>query len=248
MLNQNPMHQTKYFCRFLKAQINSLTIRSHKNWAESKPTSNIYMPRTIEERKLPVMPPTPIVPPNVEMPVKHPRACIDMRGPEPIHNQLIYRQYGLIALGGGAMTAAHMNVISDRVNKYLDFERFFAVWRIDPPWKAVSKRSLGKRGGGGKSKVHHYETPIKAGRIIFEIGGIGLFEETERLLTNLSNKMPIYTMPISQEIMDKIEAEKVKMDAENFNPFEYRYLIRNNFSGALKKIDRWERRWGGTYF
>lgn len=171
-----------------------------------------------------------------------------MRGPERIHNQLIYRQYGLIALSGGALRGEHFDVIRDRVNKYMDTERFFAIWRLDPPWKAVSKRSQGKKAGGGKAKVHHYETPVRAGRIMIEIAGEGQFGEVERILTTISGKMPFYTMPISQEIMDNIKAEKQELDANNYNPFNYRYLLRNNFSDSQRRVSPYEIRWGGTYF
>lgn len=223
--------------------------RTMKNWPEVIANVHVNMPQNQEDRLLPAVDLTPTVAPNqVILPLKHPRADIDMRGPERIHNQLIYRQYGIIALGGGALTGTHFTVIRDGLNKFLNTERFFAIWRVDPPWKAVSKKSLGKRGGGGKAKVHHYETPVKAGRVIIEIAGIGEFGEVQRLLKNICNKMPLYSMPISQEIMDNIKAEKIELDSKNYNPFEYRYLLRNNFSNSQSKIYPGEAIWGGTYF
>lgn len=47
----------------------------------------------------------------------------------------------------------------------------FAVWRVEPPWQPCSKKSVGKRMGGGKGATHHYVTPVKAERIIVELGG-----------------------------------------------------------------------------
>lgn len=221
-----------------------------KNWPEVQPMDKIFMPPNIEDRALPLLPYTPLNRPDKANPgpIKHPKANIDMRGPERIHNQLIYRQYGIIALGGGALTGPHLDVIRDRINKYMNTERFFAIWRIDPPWKAVSKKSMGKKMGGGKAKVHHYETPIKAGRIIIEIGGIGEFEEVKRDLTTICKKLPIFAMPISQKIMDDLKAEKLRLDEENYNPFEYRYLIKNNFSNSQCSVSLREMLWGGTYF
>lgn len=208
-----------------------------------------YMPKKLEDRMLSQVPHIPQqVPDKVLLPYKHPKADIDMMGPERVHNQLMYQQYGIIALGGGAFIGAHYDVIRDRINKYTDFERFFAIWRIDPPWKPVSKKSLGKKMGGGKAKVHHYETPIRAGRIIIEMGGIGEFCEIERILTTICKKLPLYCRPISQSIMDQLKEEKQKLDAENYNPFEYRYLLRNNFSNSQMKIRSRDMLWGGTYF
>lgn len=204
------------------------------------------MPKKVDDRMLPLLPYTPVVvPKGVILPIKHPKANIDMMGPERIHNQLIYQQYGIIALGGGALRGAHFDVIRDRVNKYTDFERFFAIWRVDPPWKAVSKKSLGKKMGGGKAKVHHYETPVRAGRIIIEMGGVGNFYEIERILETICKKMPLYCMPISQKIMDNIKKEKLELDKHNYNPFEYRYLVRNNFSNSRTRLSSREMLWGG---
>jgi len=60
----------------------------------------------------------------------------------------------------------------------------FAVWRIDPPWKAVAKKGAGKTLGGGKGSIDHYVTPVKAGRIIIELGGECEFEEVYRTLVS----------------------------------------------------------------
>lgn len=220
-----------------------------QDWAEVSSKANIFMPAKLEDRKLPQLLYTPVnYPHGVIPPLKHPKANIDMRGPERIHNQLIYRQYGIIALGGGALAGPHFDAIRDRINKYMDFERFFAIWRVDPPWKAKSKKSMGKRGGGGKAKVHHFETPVKAGRVIIEVAGIGEYGEIERILKYISNKLPLYSMPINQDIMDKIKKEKEELDAANHNPFDYRYILRNNFSNCQSKISPAEKIWGGTYF
>lgn len=223
--------------------------RGHKFWPESQPTTDVFMPKNIEDRKLPPVPHIPQrLPEGVVLPYKHPRACDDMRGPERIHNQLIYKQYGLIALGGGSLLGTHYDIIRKAVDKYMDTERFFAVWRVDPPWKPVSKKSLGKRRGGGKTKVHHYEYPIRAGRIIFEIAGMGHYGEIEKILVNLASKMPFYAMPISQQIMDDLKKEQAEMRAKNMNPFEYRDLVRRNFGGIQSWVPPKDGIWGGTYY
>lgn len=207
------------------------------------------MPKKIEDRMLPGVPHVPTaIPPGVVFPYKYPKRDIEMMGPERIHNQLIYKQYGIITLGGGALVASHYDIIRDRINKYTDFERFFAVWRIEPPWKPVSQKSLGKKMGGGKTKVHHYELPVKAGRVLIELGGIGQLYEIQRQLDYICQKMPLYCMPISQKIMDDLKAEKEKLDEDNYNPFNYRYLVRHNFSNAQSKVRSREMIWGGTYF
>lgn len=208
------------------------------------------MPKKLEDRMLPAMPHIPVVVPDkVLLPVKYPKRNIEMMGPERIHNQLIYQQYGIIALGGGALKGEHFDVISNRINKYTDFERFFAVWRLNPPWKPKSKKSLNKKMGGGKSKVHHYETPVRAGRVLVEMGGIGDFAEIEHILETVCKKMPIYCRPITQQIMDELKEEKQNIDANNFNPFDYRELVRDDYSNSRHRLKPHDMLWGGgTYY
>lgn len=221
----------------------------HKYWPEPSPTAHIFMPQNTEDRLLPQLPHTPTVfPKGVEPPVKYERRDIEMRGPERIHNQLIYRQYGIMALGGGALRGAHLDWIRHRINMYMDKDRLFAIWRVDPPWKAVSKRSMGKKLGGGKGKVHHYETPVKAGRVLIEVAGVGEFGEIQRALASICKKLPLYAIPITQTMIDQIREEKIELDRNNFNPFEYRDLLRKNYSNSQSKISPLEQIWGGTIY
>lgn len=208
-----------------------------------------YLPPNKDERLLPELQTVPtIYEPDVIVPVKHPKAWKDMRGPERIHNQLVYGQYGIIALGGGSLKAGNFDVIRATINRALDVDRMFAIWRVDPPWKAVSRKSLGKKMGGGKAKVHHYETPIKAGRIIIEVGGILHYDEIFPALNNLCKLLPVDAMPISAEKIQQLIKEKEYLDAINHNPFKYRDLVRKNFSNSHKHLSRYERAWGGEYF
>lgn len=59
-------------------------------------------------------------------------------------------------------------------------KRMFAIWRVDPPWQPVTKKGQGQRMGGGKGAIDHYVTPIKADRIIFEIGGKCEYAEVKK--------------------------------------------------------------------
>lgn len=58
----------------------------------------------------------------------------------------------------------------ERINKNL-IERQFAIWRVDPPWLPRTKKAQGTRLGGGKGSIQKYVTPVKASRIILEVGG-----------------------------------------------------------------------------
>ena len=75
------------------------------------------------------------------------------------------------ALGGGNLRHGHIESLRLNVNRKLDFNKAFAIWRIDCPWKPITKKGLATRMGGGKGSIHHYVTPVKANRIIMEVGG-----------------------------------------------------------------------------
>lgn len=77
----------------------------------------------------------------------------------------------LQALHGGQLHHGHFNMMRIAINKKIDESRMFAVWRIPPPWKPVTRKGPGHKMGGGKGSIDHYVTPVKAGRIIFELGG-----------------------------------------------------------------------------
>jgi large subunit ribosomal protein L16 len=99
-------------------------------------------------------------------PRKYPRQMHDIRGPELVNNQLLHKQYGIIvciarpktcpvdpvcshslylslkrqALTGIQLTINHINLIRTSVNHHLNVAKMFAVWRIEPPWKPVTKK------------------------------------------------------------------------------------------------------------
>ena len=77
----------------------------------------------------------------------------------------------LQALSGGQLHHGHFEMLRVGVNKKIEENKMFAVWRIPAPWKPVCRKGIGHKLGGGKGSVHHYVTPVKAGRIIIELGG-----------------------------------------------------------------------------
>jgi len=70
------------------------------------------------------------------------------------------------------------------INKKIDESRMFAVWRIEAPWKPVTHKGVGHKMGGGKGSIDHYVTPVKAGRIIIELGGKCEFSEIYMMLVS----------------------------------------------------------------
>uniref|UniRef100_T1J6G4 Large ribosomal subunit protein uL16m n=1 Tax=Strigamia maritima TaxID=126957 RepID=T1J6G4_STRMM len=199
-----------------------------------------------EKNKLPIMPKVPLNTSN-RKPQPFPKRAIDMRGPELIHNRLIHKQFGVMALTGGELLFGHFEVIRNVINRKMDPKTMFAIWRVDPPWKPISRKSQGKRMGGGKSPIHHYSTPVKAGRIIFEMGGKTEFRLVKRLLVEVVSKLPFQAALVSQDILEKEMEYKKQRESRNINPFNFEYMIKNNMAGSDKWVSRYDRHWYGKF-
>ncbi|XP_030753261.1 39S ribosomal protein L16, mitochondrial [Sitophilus oryzae] len=184
-------------------------------------------PRLRYVDKVPTLPAT-VKPPKMQKRLRY------MRGYEDIHNTLQLKQFGIIAEGGGRLKFGHFEVIRMTIGRKMDNTRMFALWRIDPPWQPVTKRGQGMRLGGGKGPIDHYVTPIKAGRVIVEMGGKCTFEEVEPFLSDIAMKMPFKAKAVSQEMLEEMEANEKWIEENNQNPYTMKYIIQNNIGGCHK--------------
>lgn len=101
--------------------------------------------------------------------------------------------------------------------------------------------------GGGKGAIDHYVTPIKAGRVIVEMGGTCEFAEVKHLLTLVSDKLPFKAMVVSQKMMDDIAEEQKKIEEENLNPYTFKYVVQNNMGGCRHWTSPVDSLWFGKY-
>lgn len=196
--------------------------------------------------KLRIMDRTPVLPPNIRAPKMQKRLRL-MRGPEPVHNFLIHKQYGIVALGGGRLKWNHFDMIRLFLIRKLDYNKMYAVWRVDAPWQPVTKKGQGQRMGGGKGAIDHYVTPIKAGRVILEIGGKCEYLEVKNILENLAGRMPFKAMAVSQEMMDEQKAREKYEEENNLNVYTMKYLIQNNMGNCHKWMSPFDLRQLGKF-
>lgn len=143
------------------------------------------------------------------------------------------------ALGGGELKWGHIEGLRQYVNKKLDQRKSFAIWRIESPWKPRTKKGKGTRMGGGKGAIHHYVTPVKADRIIIEVGGHVEFEEVEPFLTRAAEKLPFEAIAVSYEMLEEQARLEKELEQKNLNPFTFEHCLKNNFCGS--------RIWASTY-
>ncbi|XP_044265821.1 39S ribosomal protein L16, mitochondrial [Tribolium madens] len=199
-----------------------------------------------ERPKLRFMDKVPFIPPGTKAPKMQKKLRL-MRGPETVHNFLIHQQYGIVALGGGRLKWPHFEMMRLAIGRKIDPDRMFAIWRVDAPWQPVTKKGQGQRMGGGKGAIDHYVTPIKAGRVILEVGGKCEFEEVKGFLHDIAMKMPFQAMAVSHEML-KERKEKEKWEEENNqNYYTMKYCMQNNMGGCHKWMSPFDYKFLGKY-
>ena len=131
--------------------MNAMCVARLKTFASSKSIQNVsvaglkyFRPPTDytgmkipEKPKLWMLPKVPQFPPGMRIP-KSQKRLIDMRGPETVHNQLLHKQYGIVAVTGGKLRHGHMEMIRMTLGRRMDTNRMFAVWRVDAVWKPIT--------------------------------------------------------------------------------------------------------------
>lgn len=171
---------------------------------------------------------------------------IEFRGPEQVHTSLWHKQFGIVALTGGFLRFEHFELMQKIVNRHMNPKRF-AVWRVEEPWLPRTKKRQGSRGGGGKGNIHHYATPVRAGRVILEVGGHITMVEAQTFLPDIAHKLPMEAIFVTEEDMAKRELffEKVKND--NVNPYNWDFILRWNMQNCSAWLSPYEFVWKGKF-
>ena len=81
--------------------------------------------------------------------------------------------------------------------------------------------------GGGKGSIDHYVTPIKAGRIIVELGGRCEFAQAYPFLREVAEKLPFRAKVTSYEEMEAEKQNEIEKFNSNLNPYTSEYVIKN---------------------
>jgi len=199
-----------------------------------------------EKPKLRFYDKVPQMPGNLRPPKMQKRLKL-MRGPEPVHNFLLHKQYGIQALCGGRMRWGHFEMIRLGIGRKMDIDRMFSIWRIDAPWQPLTKQGQGQRMGGGKGAIDHYVTPVKAGRIIVELAGKCEFQEVKGFLKQFSDKLPFKARVVSQEMLDEEAKREKELEESNINPYTFKYVCQNNLGGCHQWMTKVDHIWFGKY-
>ncbi|XP_051561336.1 39S ribosomal protein L16, mitochondrial isoform X1 [Myxocyprinus asiaticus] len=185
--------------------------------------------------------------PNFKKAKKEMKRLRDIQGPAKAANTFNKGQYGIVALGGGYLHWGHMEMMRLTINRRMDPRTTFARWRINAPYKPITRKGLGQRMGGGKGAIDHYVTPVKCGRLIIEVGGRVELGEFEAVLTEVAKKLPFPAKVVSRESLAALQQEQSERESNNQNPWTFQRIAQSNMLGIRKVLSPFDLHKHGRY-
>lgn len=101
--------------------------------------------------------------------------------------------------------------------------------------------------GGGKGSIDHYVTPIKAGRIIVEVGGHCEFSEVKGFLGLVAHILPFKAEVVSYESLKQKKERSIARENSNQNPYTMKYIIKNNLGRSHHWVSPNDRKYFGKH-
>lgn len=138
------------------------------------------------------------------------------------------------------------------INRSMDPKNMFALWRVPAPFKPITRKGMGQRMGGGKGAIDHYVTPVRAGRLIVEMGGRCEFKEVQGFLDQVAHKLPFPAKAVSRETLEKMRKDQEERERNNQNPWTFERIATANMLGIRKVLSPYDltqkgRYWGKFY-
>ncbi|XP_056464483.1 39S ribosomal protein L16, mitochondrial [Gadus chalcogrammus] len=174
--------------------------------------------------------------PNFKKAKKEKKKLRDIQGPAQAANTFTVGSYAIVALGGGYIHWGHIEMIRLTINRKMDVRNTFAKWRINAPYKPITRKGLGQRMGGGKGAIDHYVTPVRCGRLIVEVGGRIELGEVEPILVEVAKKLPFPARVVSRESLAAMHAAQEEKEQNNQNPWTFREVAQGNMLGIRKVL------------
>ncbi|TWW67915.1 Thioredoxin-like protein 4B [Takifugu flavidus] len=166
--------------------------------------------------------------PNLKKAKKERKRLWDIQGPARTANTFTTGKYAIVAMGGGYLHWGHLEMIRLTVNRKMDSQTTFARWRVNSPYKPITRKGLGQRMGGGKGAIDHYAVPVRYGRLIVEVGGKVELAEVEPILTEVAKKLPFPAKVMSRESLATLQKEQAEREENNQNPWTFKEIIQGN--------------------
>ena len=122
-------------------------------------------------------------------------------------NTVTFGEYGLQALESAWITSAQIEAARRAITRHI--RRGGKVWIRIFPDKPVTKKPAETRMGSGKGLPDHWVAVVKAGKVMFEMSGVG--EKVAKDAIRLAaHKLPLKSRFIYREIMATASSETEK--------------------------------------
>lgn len=118
-----------------------------------------------------------------------------LRGAAHSGTRISFGEYGLRTEAMGWITSRQIEAARRAITHYT--QRGGRVWIRIFPDKPITKKPAETRMGSGKGDVYEYVAPVKAGRVLFEMGGI-----TKELAFN-ALRLAAHKLPLKTRIIEK---------------------------------------------
>ena len=126
------------------------------------------------------------------------------RGKAHSGNVVDFGDYGMQIMESAWLTGAQIEAARRAIPRYI--RRGGKVWIRAFPDKPVSKKAAETRMGSGKGAPDHWVAVVKAGRILFEMAGVG--EDTAREAIRLaSHKLPVKSKFVVRETLAAVGSD-----------------------------------------
>ena len=119
-----------------------------------------------------------------------------MRGEAKGGKEVAFGQYGLQAVDSVWITSRQIEAARIAMTRYM--KRGGKVWIKIFPHKPISAKAIGVRMGSGKGAPDDWVSPVKRGKIMFEVGGVSE-EVAYEALRLASHKLPVRTRIVARE-------------------------------------------------
>ena len=110
-------------------------------------------------------------------------------------NTVNFGEYGLKAIGRGALTARQIEAARRAMTRYV--KRHGKIWIRVFPDKPMTKKPLEVRQGKGKGNVEYWAALVQPGRLLYEMSGVS--EDVAReAFKRAAAKLPVQTIFVSR--------------------------------------------------
>lgn len=121
-----------------------------------------------------------------------------VRGIAHSATRISFGEFGLLAKGTGWITSRQIEAARRAITHHT--QRGGRVWIRVFPDKPITKKPAETRMGGGKGDVVGYVAAVRAGRMLFEMGGVAR-DVALRALTLASHKLPVRTKIVEKQTL-----------------------------------------------